>query len=112
MPGSKVGQGLNRQPELHRDHASDSSQQKDPHLNIRIDQKKVRVPAGISVAAALLAHGIETFRLAAEGERRGLFCGMGVCYECLVTIDGQPDQRACMTLVEEDMQIHSGAQRR
>ena len=85
---------------------------KDPHLNIRIDQKEVRVPAGISVAAALLTHGLKTLRWSAEGDPRGLFCGMGVCYECLVTIDGLPDQRACMTLVKEDMHIHTGAQRR
>jgi predicted molibdopterin-dependent oxidoreductase YjgC len=112
MPGSKVGQGLNREPELHRDHALDISELKDPHLNIRIDQKEVRVPDGISVAAALLTQGIKTFRWTTEGNPRGLFCGMGVCYDCLVTIDGQPDQRACMTLVEEGMQIHTGAQRR
>ena len=85
---------------------------KDPHLNIRIDQKEVRVPAGISVAAALLTQGIKTLRWSAEGDPRGLFCGMGVCYECLVTIDGQPDQRACMSLVEEGMHIHTGTQRR
>ena len=39
------------------------------------------------------------------GQPRGIFCGMGVCYDCLVTIDGVPNQRACMTQVKDGMEI-------
>jgi NADH dehydrogenase/NADH:ubiquinone oxidoreductase subunit G len=39
------------------------------------------------------------------GEARGPFCGMGVCYECLVTVNGVPKQRSCMTEVEDNMEI-------
>jgi thioredoxin reductase len=51
---------------------------------------------GQSVAAALAAAGELALRESADGSRRGVFCGMGVCQECLVTIDGVPGQRACM----------------
>lgn len=84
----------------------------DAHLNIRIDKKEFSVPAGTSVAAALIASGIKIIRRTDDGEARGLFCGMGVCYECLLTIDGQPHQRACMTRVEDGMQISTGLDQR
>jgi thioredoxin reductase len=53
--------------------------------------------AGETIAAALTAAGHRAFRHAAQGGMRGLWCGMGVCQECLVTVDGRPNQRACMT---------------
>jgi predicted molibdopterin-dependent oxidoreductase YjgC len=83
-----------------------------PHLNIRIDKKDCSVPVGISVAAALMANNTKIFRQTAEDEARGLFCGMGVCYDCLVTIDGIPDQRACMTQVREGMRVSTAVNRR
>ncbi len=67
------------------------------------------MPAGISVAAALLANRGLFFRLSDDGEARGMFCGMGVCYDCLVEIDGKPDQRACMVHVEDGMNIRTGS---
>ena len=54
---------------------------------------------GETIAAALAAQGIVALRHTRGGERRGLFCGMGVCQECLVTVDGRASQRACMTKV-------------
>ena len=61
---------------------------------------------GESVAAALLAAGRRTLRLTAVGEApRGVFCGMGVCFDCLVVIDGEPSRRACMTFVTEGMKV-------
>ena len=54
---------------------------------------------GESLAAALTAAGERELRIARDG-RRGLFCGMGVCQECLVEIDGKPAQRACMTKLD------------
>jgi glycine/D-amino acid oxidase-like deaminating enzyme len=52
---------------------------------------------GESLAAALTAAGHLALRQAGEDDRRGLFCGMGACQECLVEIDGRGGQRACMT---------------
>ena len=65
------------------------------------------VPAleGETVAAALAAAGITALRRARNGEARGVFCGMGVCFECLVTVDGRPGQRACMTSVQDGMSV-------
>lgn len=65
------------------------------------------VPArtGQSLAAALMAAGMHDFRHSPGGHPRGLFCGMGVCFECLVTVDGQPGQRACLIVVASGMQV-------
>jgi thioredoxin reductase len=54
---------------------------------------------GETIAAALTAADIKDLRVTASGETRGIFCGMGVCHECLVDVDGQPNVRACMTKV-------------
>lgn len=59
---------------------------------------------GLSVAAALAEAGRLTCRLTASGAPRGLYCGMGVCQECVVRIDGIP-KRACMTTVRDGMRI-------
>ena len=61
---------------------------------------------GDSIAAALIAYDIIELRYTSDGESRGIFCGMGVCQECLVEIDGEQNQRACMTKVREGMQIY------
>ena len=61
---------------------------------------------GETVHAALLAAGYRVLRKTPQGHQpRGIFCGMGVCYDCLVTINGAPNQRACMTRVEDRMEI-------
>jgi NADPH-dependent 2,4-dienoyl-CoA reductase/sulfur reductase-like enzyme len=54
---------------------------------------------GETIAAAAIAAGEHGFRIAKDGSRRGVFCGMGVCQECLVVVDGVASQRACMTAV-------------
>lgn len=86
---------------------ANSREQKDAYLNIQIDQQEFNVHPGKSVAAALIACGRRAFRRTDQGDPRGLFCGMGVCYECLVEINGRPDQRACMTLVEQGMHVRT-----
>jgi aerobic-type carbon monoxide dehydrogenase small subunit (CoxS/CutS family) len=57
------------------------------------------------VATVLLALGRRTFRHTGHGAPRGLFCGMGVCFDCLVTVDGVENVRACLTPVTEGMVI-------
>lgn len=53
---------------------------------------------GQSVGAALAASGITAWRTTrGAAEPRGLFCGIGVCYDCLLTVDGLRSQRACVT---------------
>jgi predicted molibdopterin-dependent oxidoreductase YjgC len=61
---------------------------------------------GETVFAALSATGHRALRKSCvRKEPRGGFCGMGACYECLVSIDGRPNQRACMIQVEDRMEI-------
>lgn len=75
------------------------------HFNIYINDRKIQARSGQTIAATMIAAGITTIRQTPTHEPRGLFCGMGVCFECLVTINGNPDQRACMTLVQAGMKV-------
>jgi D-hydroxyproline dehydrogenase subunit alpha len=60
------------------------------------DGRPLTATVGQSLAAALTAAGILSLRETATGGARGVFCGMGVCQDCLVVVDGVPNQRACM----------------
>lgn len=62
---------------------------------------------GESLGAALCAAGIIHFRETRTGETRGMFCGMGVCQDCLLEVDGKPNQRACMTKLETAVNLRS-----
>lgn len=72
------------------------------------DGRAMRVVAGTSVAAALLNAGITMFRRSVTGEPRAALCGMGICHECRVTIDGAAHQRACLVTVAEGMRVVTG----
>lgn len=74
-------------------------------VQISFEGEPILARAGESVAAALTAHGIRGLRTTRSHADRGLFCGMGVCQDCLVAIDGAPNRRACMTSVAADMVI-------
>ena len=75
-------------------------------ITILVNERPLVAFAGESVHAVLLAAGYRTLRKTAKmNQPRGIFCGMGVCYDCLVTIDGVPNQRACMTPVQDRMEI-------
>jgi glycine/D-amino acid oxidase-like deaminating enzyme len=76
-------------------------------VSIVYDGQALSAVQGETVAAALTAHGILQYRHAQRGERRGLYCGMGACFECLVTIDDKANQRACLTPVAAGQQIRS-----
>lgn len=75
-------------------------------VRITVDGHAVACRAGDSVAAALFASGRDACRDTVVGEvPRGPYCMMGVCYDCLVTIDGRPNRQACMTQVAEGMNV-------
>ncbi len=78
-------------------------------IEIDVDGLTVVATRGTSVASALLDAGVTAFRLSPDGSARAPLCGMGVCYECRVTIDDVPHQRACMRTVEPGMRIDTGA---
>ncbi len=74
-------------------------------VTLEVDAKPVVAYQGETIAAALLASGRRTFRhTIARGEPRGLFCGIGVCFDCLVNVDGA-NVRACITSVRDGMVI-------
>lgn len=63
---------------------------------------------GESIAAALLANNIRILRYSEKDKKpRGIYCGIGHCYECRVTVDGKRSVRACITTVKHKMNIHS-----
>jgi D-hydroxyproline dehydrogenase subunit gamma len=73
-----------------------------PALTIEFDGEPVTAYPGETVAAALLAAGKRAFRRTSNGSPRGPYCNMGVCFECVVEIDGV-HVRACMTPVRDGM---------
>lgn len=75
-------------------------------ITIFVNGHKIVAYRGETVHAALLAAGYQVLRKSKSGvEARGIFCGMGVCYDCLVSINAKPNQRACMNEVEDRMEI-------
>jgi NADPH-dependent 2,4-dienoyl-CoA reductase/sulfur reductase-like enzyme len=74
-------------------------------IAIDFEGKRIEARAGESLAAALAAHGILALRTTRCGAERGIFCGMGVCQDCLVEVDGRPAQRACMTVVDRPITV-------
>lgn len=64
------------------------------------DGRPMEAQEGQSIAGALMAAGIRSWRTTRmEGKPRGLFCGIGICYDCLVTVNGEASRRACLTQV-------------
>ena len=77
-------------------------------IEIDVDGRRVSAYEGETIAAALLASSICTLRhTAISGAPRGIFCGMGVCFDCTMTVNGIPNVRTCVTLVEPEMQIQT-----
>jgi len=76
-------------------------------VRIELEGAQLNVPAGITVAAAVMGYGGENYirRSPVSGEKRAPFCFMGVCHECLMEIDGTPDQQACLIEVRDGMTI-------
>ncbi|MEU0342476.1 (2Fe-2S)-binding protein [Streptomyces bobili] len=67
-------------------------------FTVTFDGREIEVLPGRTVAAALWAAGVVAWRTTREeGRPRGVFCGIGACFDCLVTVDGRPGLRACLT---------------
>ena len=77
-------------------------------IQLRVNGKPVTVPNGTIVAAAVAVAGVTRFRRSiAEDQPRGPLCGMGICMECRVTINGTAQCRSCQTLCEPGMEIQT-----
>ena len=86
-----------------------ASRSQRPSVSITIDGIATEVPAEETLATAMLQSGRLDLRITPTGRKpRSAYCMMGVCFECLVTIDDQPNQQACMTLVRPGMRVKRG----
>ncbi|MCW1841602.1 FAD-dependent oxidoreductase [Prosthecomicrobium hirschii] len=74
-------------------------------IPFRFDGRDMEGLDGETIAAALSAAGVTAFRRHRDGDPRGLWCGMGTCFDCVVTVDGRAGQRACLTKIAAGMEI-------
>jgi predicted molibdopterin-dependent oxidoreductase YjgC len=77
-------------------------------MTVFVNQQPLEVTAGTIVATAVAMAGIMQFRTSVLGQARGPICGMGICMECRVTINGQTHCRSCQTVCSEGMEILTG----
>lgn len=75
-------------------------------VEITCDGQKIKAREGETIAAALIASGKRVFRYSVEkNEPRSLFCAIGRCTDCVMTVNNMPNVRTCVTLVEDGMDI-------
>ena len=74
-------------------------------VHLTINEHEISVPTGSIVAAAIALAGVTAYRRSVSGEARAPLCGMGVCGECRVMINGQPHRLSCQTICEENMKV-------
>ncbi len=79
-----------------------------PQIEIEVDGEQVAAYQGETIAAALIASGRQVFRRTARHDSpRGIFCGMGICFDCLMTVNGVRNVRTCVTPVEPGMKVET-----
>lgn len=77
-------------------------------FTIRFDGREIHCRPGWTVAAALTAAGVRSWRSTRHEDRpRGLFCGIGVCFDCLVTVNGERSVRACLAPARPGDEVRS-----
>jgi D-hydroxyproline dehydrogenase subunit gamma len=74
-------------------------------VTLSVNGVPVTVPSGAMVSAAVALAGAIAFRKSVTGEPRAPLCGMGICFECRVTINGRPHCRSCQIPCEESMEV-------
>lgn len=74
-------------------------------LAVSLNGKTLTVPIGTTIAAAIFIAGQSSFRRSVSGEPRGPLCGMGICFECRVAVDGVRHVKSCQMLCRQGMQI-------
>jgi hypothetical protein len=80
--------------------------ERDPAFTFIFEGQAISAYPGETIGAALMAAGILTFRTTRrQGRPRGLFCGIGLCFDCLVVVDGIPNHQACIIAAQPDMRV-------
>jgi predicted molibdopterin-dependent oxidoreductase YjgC len=77
-------------------------------ITVLVDGQPVTARPGESAAAVMLGTGIAGWRRTGSGRLRGVFCGIGVCYDCLVTVNGVTGLRACLETLRDGDSITTG----
>ena len=77
-------------------------------VSIIVDGVPLPAYMGETIAGALLAAGRRAWRRTSHGQPRGVFCGIGLCFDCLVTVNGTSNVRACVTPVAAGMVVETG----
>ena len=78
-------------------------------IDLSVNGKIVRVPEGSTISAAVVLSGAAVCRTSATGEPRGPLCGMGICFECRVSVNGIEHVRSCQVLCEPGMDVRTTA---
>ena len=78
-------------------------------VEVVVNGVRVEVPRGSLVSTAVFLSGAAAFRRSVSGEPRGPLCGMGVCFECRVTIDGREHCRSCQVVCRPGMEVRTDA---
>ena len=74
-------------------------------FEIEVDGRTILASSGQTIAEALLANGVRTLRMTQKQASRGVYCGMGICYECRMIVNGIPNVRTCVTLAAPGCRI-------
>lgn len=75
-------------------------------ISLQVNGARITVPSGTTVAVAVAIAG-QACRNSVTGEPRGPLCGMGICFECRVSINGQAHCRSCQTLCAPEMDVRT-----
>jgi D-hydroxyproline dehydrogenase subunit gamma len=76
-------------------------------LTVKVNGRPVEVPEGAMASAAVAISGALFFRRSVSGEPRAPLCGMGICFECRVTVNGRPHVRACQVPCKPGMEVQT-----
>jgi aerobic-type carbon monoxide dehydrogenase small subunit (CoxS/CutS family) len=76
-------------------------------VTLVVNGVSVEMPVGSMVSAAILKTGVYAFRRSVRGEPRGPLCGMGICFDCRVTIDSEQHCRSCQTVCRNGMDVRT-----
>ncbi len=78
-------------------------------IEVTLNGNKIKGFEGETVATLMMAENMVAMRTTTEGQPRGIYCGMGVCFDCLVVVDDVANTRACMTWLKPGMKIETQA---
>jgi len=78
-------------------------------VTLSVNGAPVTVPAGAMVSAAIAIAGVTWYGRSVTGEPRAPLCGMGICFECRVTIDGRAHRRSCQVVCQPGMEVRTDA---